>query len=236
VLGTRLTLLGWSWAGIALLVVAVLTWLALLAGVLRNWATPTTGISLMLTVSAQSLAVLCAVLAAREQVQGLIGVAFVFFVFGLVAYAFVFARFDMRELASGRGDHWITGGALGISALAAGEMALANASLVGPNGLQTLLKDGALILWALTIVWLPALAASEALRPRLRYDARRWGTVFPVGMYAACSFVVGEAANASALTHFARVWVWVAVGVWLVILVATIHRGARLVAEPDDDR
>ena len=66
------------------------------------------------------------------------------------------------------------------------------------------------MLWALTIAWLPVLLAAEVLRPRLRYDVRRWSTVFPVGMYAACSFVVGAAARAPGITDFARVWVWVA--------------------------
>ncbi len=40
VLGTRLTLLGWSWAGIALLVIALAFWLVLLAPVLTHWVTP----------------------------------------------------------------------------------------------------------------------------------------------------------------------------------------------------
>jgi hypothetical protein len=42
----------------------------------------------------------------------------------------------------------------------------------------------------LTMLWLPVLLLDEALHPRPRYDVRRWSTVFPVGMYAACSFAV----------------------------------------------
>ncbi|MGH2966372.1 MAG: hypothetical protein ACRDMH_13480 [Solirubrobacterales bacterium] len=63
------------------------------------------------------------------------------------------------------------------------------------------------------MLWLPVPVLAEALYPRPRYDVRRWSTVFPVGMYAACSFVVGAAASAPAITSFARVWVWVAVAV-----------------------
>ena len=59
----------------------------------------------------------------------------------------------------------------------------------------------------------------------MRYDLQRWSTVFPVGMYAAGSFAVGSAAHARGITRFARVWVWVAVAVWVVVLVGMIYRG-----------
>jgi len=62
VLGTRLALLGWTWAGIAALVIAAVIWVLLLGPVLRHWKTPTVGASLMLTVSTESLAVLLATL------------------------------------------------------------------------------------------------------------------------------------------------------------------------------
>jgi hypothetical protein len=48
-LGTRLTLLGWNWAGIALLAIAFAFWLVLLTPVLTHWVTPTVGVSLVLT-------------------------------------------------------------------------------------------------------------------------------------------------------------------------------------------
>jgi tellurite resistance protein TehA-like permease len=62
----------------------------------------------------------------------------------------------------------------------------------------------------------------------LGYDVRRWSTVFPVGMYAACSFLVGAAADAPAITDFARVWVWVGVVVWVVVFAAKLRRGLEL--------
>jgi hypothetical protein len=34
-------------------------------------------------------------------------------------------------------------------------------------------------------------------------------------MYAACSFIVGADARIPGITAFARVWVWVALVVWL---------------------
>lgn len=228
VLGTGLVLLGWSWAGIALLAIATGFWLTLLTPVLRKWVTPTVGVSLVLTVSTESLAVLSATLAAREHTRWLLYAALAPFLLGLAFYAFVISRFDLRQLVVGRGDHWITGGALAISTLAAGRMTLAAKSLHTLTGVTGTLKIVSLTLWALTIAWLPALLAAEALRPRLGYDVRRWSTVFPVGMYAACSFVVGAATHAPAITDFARVWVWAGVLVWLVVVVAMLRRGQHL--------
>ncbi len=69
------------------------------------------------------------------------------------------------------------------------------------------------------------------LGPQLRYDVRRWSTVFPFGMYAACSFVVGAVTGTRAITDFARVWVWVSVAVWSVVFVAMARRGPALVRD-----
>jgi tellurite resistance protein TehA-like permease len=228
VLGTRLTLLGWDWAGIALLLVALVLWAALLTPVLGNWRTPTVGSSLLLTVSTESLAVLAAPLAVREHAHWLLFAAIAPFALGLCFYAFVIARFDPRQLGVGRGDHWITGGALAISTLAAGKITAAAKTLAVLGNGGGILKVLSLALWVLTMLWLPMLLVAEALRPRLRYDVRRWSTVFPVGMYAACSFVVGTVAHVSGITDFARVWVWIGLAVWTVVFAAMLHRGYQV--------
>ena len=78
------------------------------------------------------------------------------------------------------------------------------------------------------MLWLPVLLVAELRWPRLRYNVRRWSTVFPVGMYAACSFVIATLTHASGITDFARVWVWVAVAVWLVVFAGMLRRGPGL--------
>lgn len=228
VLGTRLVLLGWSWAGAGLLMIAFGFWLVLLRPVLGHWVTPTVGVSLVLTVSTESLAVLAAALATGERADWLLYAALAPFLLGLAFYAFVISRFDLRQLLVGRGDHWITGGALAISTLAVGRITLGAHGLHQLSALAGALKTVSVVLWALTIAWLPVLLAAELLRPRLGYDVRRWSTVFPVGMYAACSFVVGAAAHAPAIADFGRVWVWAGVAVWLVVFVAMLRRGLEL--------
>jgi hypothetical protein len=231
------TLLGWLWAGIATLAVAVVLWAALLRPVLGAWKTPTVGVSLLLAVSAEALAVLAATLAAPEHARWLVIAALVPFVVGLALYVGVISRFDIRQLAVGRGDHWITGGALGIAALAAGKLAGA-AEVVGLAGdHERALHAIVIVFWVLTMLWLPVLVFAEVRWPRPGYDARRWSTVFPLGMYAACSFV-GAVTHTGGITSFARVWVWIGLASWVIVFVATIGRAVEVVRGqgPPDDR
>lgn len=231
VLGTRLVLLGWSTAGIALLIVALALWLVLIGSVLGNWTVPTVGASFILTVSTESLALLTATLALDQHAHWLLGISFAPYTLGLAFYLFVLARFDFHQLIVGRGDHWVCGGALAISAVVSGRITLAATALGMLTSYQGTLRHITLGLWTLAILWLPVLLAVEALYPRLHYDVRRWSTVFPVGMYAASSFIDGEALNAPRITSFAATWVWVAVSVWLVTFTAMLRRGAHIIRD-----
>jgi tellurite resistance protein TehA-like permease len=226
VVGAGAVLLGWELAGVAALVLATVAWGALIGPVLAASNGPATGATLMLTVSTESLSVLAALVALRERADWLLVASLAPFVVGLVLYALVMLRFELAQLGTGWGDHWITGGALAISTLALATIAQGAKTLAILGGGGGTLEAIAVGLWVLTILWLPVLVACEAGRPRLRYDVRRWSTVFPVGMYAACSFAVGRAAGADAITSFARVWVWVAVAVWVVVFAAMLCRGA----------
>jgi tellurite resistance protein TehA-like permease len=233
VIGTRATLLGWSVPAVALLVIAVALWLVLIAPVLLGLERRTGGGALMLTVSTESLAVLAAELATHDHAPWLMDAALVPLLLGLALYLLVMARFDPRELVRGRGDHWVTGGALAISALAAGDIAGGAAGLHALGDLHSALKDLALGLWAAALAWLVPLVVSELLHRRPGYDVRRWSTVFPLGMYAACSFSVGAAISAPGLTDFARGWVWVALAAWALTFAAMVRRSlARVSAVP----
>jgi tellurite resistance protein TehA-like permease len=227
VLGTRLTLLGWCWAGVALLAIALAVWLGLIGPVLRHWRTPTVGASFILTVGTESLALLAATLAHGYQAEWLLVAAIPPFLLGLCFYPWVLRRFDFGQLTAGEGDHWVTGGALAISTVVAGRIVLAYQVVEPGGGALGVLRGVSLALWVVTMAWLPILLAAELRRPRLRYGVRRWSTVFPVGMYAACSFVVGTALPAAAITRFAEVWIWVAVAVWAVVATGLLRAVVR---------
>lgn len=231
VLGARVALLGWTHVAEALLAVALCLWLALVPRVLRAWAAPTVGVSFVLTVATESLAVLAAVLAVQQRIAWLAVAALAALALGLVAYVFVLARFDLRQLLVGRGDHWVAGGALAIATLACGRAAQAARAVQLLHPLVGGLDVASLALWASAAAWLPALLACEAAAPRLDYDARRWSTVFPFGMYAACSFVAGDVAAVGGIADFARAWIWVAFAVWLAAAAGLVRRGVVLYRE-----
>jgi hypothetical protein len=80
-----------------------------------------------------------------------------------------------------------TSGGTPISALA-GSMLLDASAHLGMTGTS---RTALHILtswlgWAAAAAYVP-LAAAEVIRPRLRFDIRRWSTVFPLGMAALAS-------------------------------------------------
>jgi hypothetical protein len=219
VLGTRLTLLGWSWAGAALLAMSTALCLALMRLLMDDRGLPASGTAFLVVVAPQSLAVLAASLAVRLVSPALAWGALLPFAAGLGGYTRVLARFDRAELRTGAGDHWVAGGAIAISTLACADLSLATA-----GGLHAALRAASLVLWALTMAWLPALIGGEAVSARRRYDVRRWATVFPLGMYSVMSFAVGAVAGSAWILDFARAWTWVALAAWI----ATAIGAARL--------
>jgi tellurite resistance protein TehA-like permease len=216
---------GYHVAAAALLALAGVGWARLLIPVLRHWKTPTVGVSFVLSVATEGLAVLGATLAVSYRAGWLVGAAVLALLLGLAFYVFTAARFDLRELLTGRGDHWVAGGALAISALAAGKITEGAAALGQFSYQHQALTTGTLVLWCLAMVWLFPLITGEVLRPRLTYDVRRWATVFPLGMYAACSFVTGQVIRITGIADFGHVWTWAAFTVSLLALAGLLRHG-----------
>jgi hypothetical protein len=169
--------------------------------------------------------VLAANLAVSLGVDWLVSVAAAALVLGLAFYVFVAARFDLRQLLTGHGDHWIAGGAIAISALAAGHLTQAAEDLGQPQSLQQILATTTLALWCLAMVWLLPLIICEILRPRLRYDTRRWATVMSLGMYAAASIETGQVRSITWITDFGHAWTWVGFAAWLLALAGLLYQG-----------
>lgn len=225
VIGSRLVPLGRTGTAWALLVVAALLWLVLLPLVLRHWQVPTVGAGFLICVATEGLAVLAGELGAVTGSRPVLVAGLVAFFLGLVLYGTVVARFDWRQLVVGAGDHWVLAGALAITSLAAAELVRADTGRVLLAGDRQPLRVLALAVWAAALAGYALLAACELRRPRLRYDVRRWATVFPMGMTAAASIAVGRAEALPALSVVGRVLLWPALVAWLLTAVAaTRHR------------
>ncbi|MEV7616976.1 tellurite resistance/C4-dicarboxylate transporter family protein [Streptomyces sp. NPDC089799] len=211
VLGVRFEVLGVTPVAVALLVLAAAVWPVLLTTVLRRLAWRMPGGVFLICVATQGLAVLSAVLAPGSG-DWLAWAALVLLVLGLVLYGNALARFDLRQLPTGAGDQWIAGGAMAISALAGSKLL---ASGVWSGTAHTALRTVTLVLLGLSLAWYAVLAGCEVACPRLRYDIRRWATVFPMGMTAVACLSTAAAAGVSWPAGLGQVLLWIACAAWL---------------------
>ncbi|MEV0702554.1 tellurite resistance/C4-dicarboxylate transporter family protein [Saccharopolyspora sp. NPDC050389] len=226
VLGLALVLHGWS-TGWIFLVLTTLLWFGLMPLVLRGLATPTVGVSFLVCVGTQSLAVLAGQLAADTRSPFLLAVCATSAAVGLALYVLVLVRFDFRQLTRGAGDHWVAGGALAISTVAIAKLDSAVQELAAPGAFATAVRAIGIALWAITMCWYAVLAAAELLAPRLRYDFRRWATVFPLGMTCTASFGTAAASGMTWMADTARILLWPALAVLCLTAWGTIHNLAR---------
>jgi Voltage-dependent anion channel len=218
VIASRATLAGWPGLGVVLLAAGSL----LLVRRIRDFAVPArvTGSGLLPVVALQSLSVLSATLARATSAPWLQVPAVALAAAGVVQYVRSIPRFRVGQLARGAGDQWIAGGALAISGLACAQLA----------------SDGALTralgvaLWAVAILWLPALVAGELAHPRTGAAGQRWSTVFPIGMYAALTFAVADSAGLAWLRHAGEVGTACGLLAWALVLAFNLALGARRLA------
>ncbi len=122
VLGARFAAQGDRLVSAVLLGLAAASFALLAVPVLRYWLRPATGTSFLLSVALQGLAVLLVTVAASYHARGCwLSRADECGGPGQLA-AVVAWQFDWREVTTGAGDHWVAGGALAISTLAAGKI------------------------------------------------------------------------------------------------------------------
>ena len=113
VLGTAFAVHGYYPVAAVMLGLAGVGWGLLLTPVLSHWETPVAGVSFLLTVATEGLAVLGATLAARNGAAWLLIAASAALILGLAFYIITVTRFAVGQLLTGRGDQWVAGGARG---------------------------------------------------------------------------------------------------------------------------
>ncbi|GGS24318.1 membrane protein [Streptomyces daghestanicus] len=236
VLGTRFALLGGQFLAAALLALATALWPGLIVLVVRHWGRSMPGAVFLGCVATQGLAVLGATLAATTSTPWLAHAALVPFWLGLVLYAAALLRFDWRQVTQGPGDHWVAGGALAISALAGSKLLAADGTgmYLWNQDDGDVLRTATVALLVLDLAWYAVLLVAEVLRPRLRYDVRRWSTVFPLGMTAAATLSVAAAVEVPWLDGPGQALLWIAVAAWLAVAAGAVRsaHGALRPAAP----
>ncbi|WP_053852995.1 tellurite resistance/C4-dicarboxylate transporter family protein [Streptomyces sp. NRRL B-24085] len=224
VLGTRFSLLGRQALAEALLALSALLWPPLITLVMRHWRPRMPGGVFLCCVATQGLAVLGATLAAAESAAWLAHTALVLFWLGLVLYGIALLRFDLRQVLEGPGDQWIAGGALAVSALAGSELLAADSArlYLWNDDDRGVLRAVTLALLVLGLAWYAVLLAAECVRPRPRYDVRRWATVFPLGMTAVATLSVSATADVPWLGTPGEVLLWISVAAWSAVAAGAV--------------
>ena len=224
VLGTRLSALGWLGPAEALLALAAVLWPGLLIVVVRHWRRRMPGAVFLGCVATQGLAVLGATLAAAVGTEWLAHAALVLFWLGIVLYGVALLRFDLRQVTTGAGDHWVAGGALAISALAGSKLVAAHHAnpYLWNDDDNGVLRAVTTALLVLDLAWYFVLFAAELGWPRPHYDVRRWSTVFPMGMTAVATLSVGTVLGVGWLSGPGQALLWIAVAVWLAVAAGAV--------------
>ena len=185
-------------------------------------------------VGCQSVAVAAAVLAVERPGPALPAVAVGTWFLGVFLYAVTGVFVAIRLLAHDLGaddltaPYWIAMGAAAITALAGAEITLLPHDAV-VDAAGSAIRGGDLFAWVLATWLVPALVAAGwwrhvTRRVPLRYDVHLWSIVFPLGMYAVASTLLGVADGFPLLVDIGRVWIWVALAAWAVTALAgTTH-------------
>ena len=237
----------WGLAGATLVLWLLITYAMFLAFMVKREKPPLAqGISgswLLAVVATQSVAVVAALLAPqaalawRQPLNFLAlttwlaaGMLYIWLM-TLIFYRFVFLRLTPEELVP---SYWINMGALAISTLAGALLVQGAREAPWLAELLPFLKGFTLFYWAAGTWWIPVLVLLGVWRHGvrrypLRYEPLYWGLVFPLGMYAACTWQMDAALGIALLKPLAQLFLWLGVLAWLVTWGGMLRRVSALI-------
>ncbi len=237
--------------GAGLWLLAVVLWLGLTYTIFTAFTVkrdkPTldkgiTGGWLLAVVATQSLSVSSALLAARTGQpfrlelnlmalsMWLWGGMLYIWMMSLIFYRYAFFQFSPGDLAP---PYWINMGAMAISTLAGSLLILNAPQAPYLQSLLPFLKGFTLFYWATGTWWIPMLLLLGIwrhgfMRFPFEYDPLYWGAVFPLGMYAACTWQMDRAMEFGFLGGLPRAFLYIAMAAWTITflgMVSTVARG-----------
>lgn len=240
VLGSQFALLlSWKGLAFALWLVGAALWTLLLYGFFVSISVRVpkpsldeglNGTWLLMIVATESIAVLGALIAPSTPWPGLVlflsamahlvGLMLYMLVIGLIVYRWTFLGMTSAQVTP---PYWINMGALAITTLAAANLIGAAPSWSTIELLKPFFIGTLLLAWSFATWWIPVLVVMGiwrhgVQREALRYDPQYWSLVFPLGMYAACTFKVQVVLGAGFLSPISEGGLIVAALAWLVTL------------------
>lgn len=121
-------------------------------------------------------------------------------------------------------DYWINMGAMAITTLAGTTLISVPGQWPFFRQVVPFLVGLTLLFWAGATWWIPLLILLETWRHLLRhvrvvYSAEYWSAVFPVGMYAACTFELAALIQLNVLLTAATWFAYVAAALWIATFI-----------------
>ena len=243
VLGVRAGAEGWYAVTGALLVVAGLVWLVL--GYVVPWSAvlsreerpvvaAANGTWFIWVVASQSTAIAAATLetVVTDGRAGLAVLAVLSWSVGVFLYAasavIVSLRLMLYRLNPAEFDppYWVSMGAVAITVVAGARIVeMDSAPMV--DATRGLIAGLSVVFWCFATWLIPVLVAAgwwRHMRRRvpLRYEATLWSIIFPLGMYSVAGVYLGRADRLPLVESVGSIWLWVALGAWLVVFIAML--------------
>jgi tellurite resistance protein TehA-like permease len=146
-------------------------------------------------------------------------------IISLIFFRYTFFVMEPSDLGP---PYWINMGAVAISALAGALLAAAAPASGLLRELGPFLKGMTLLFWATATWWIPMLIILGVWRHLirrfpLRYDPLYWGAVFPLGMYAASTYRLGQIIDVPEVMAIPRLFIWVALLAWTATMVGLLQ-------------
>jgi len=237
-------------AGLILCMFAILLWVGLTYTIFtaftvkRSKPTLDKGINggwLLAVVATQALSISSALLAARmgqpyrlelnlmALSMWLWGGMLYIWMMSLIFYRYAFFQFSPGDLAP---PYWINMGAMAISTLAGSLLILNAPHAPYLMSLLPFLKGFTVFYWATGTWWIPMLLLLGIWRYGyerfpFEYDPLYWGAVFPLGMYAACTWQMDRAMEFGFLAGLPRVFFYVALVAWTITFIGMLRSLTR---------
>lgn len=154
----------------------------------------------------------------------LAGTALYFILIVMIVHRMLFLALPPEKFIP---PYWINMGAAAIGTLAGADLMLH----AGPGSLLEnvlpALRWSTLLCWAVTTWWIPLVVILNVWRYGYKrfpiaYDVQHWSMVFPLGMYAACSFQLGNAMKLPALIQISQYFVYLALAAWIITFIGMV--------------
>jgi len=195
---------------------------------------------LLIVVSTESLCVLGATLGPAlgpspimllvSLLAYLLGAMLYLVLITLILYRWMFFTMTAEQMMP---SYWINMGALAITTLAGTRLLLAQNHWSLLRDLAPFLTGFTLFFWAAGTWWIPLLVIVGIWRHRSRhvplsYSPQYWSLVFPLGMYSAATWMLGQATRIALFERISAIFLAVALAAWCITSIGMIRNWRAL--------